>query len=640
MIKLTKCLIYTLFTILFFSACSDDNKDIVDPPLTGPQYENATQYRQGITRISKDSLAFKIFAPGKKEIHLVGDFNNWKKEDAYRMKADDTNTFFIKIGNLDDRKEYICQYLIDGKIRIGDPYATKTSDPLDHYISSATYPNMLSYPSQAENEIAMVVSTTANKYNWQVNNFVVEDPTNLTIYELLFRDFTGNGSGNGNVKKALEKLPYLKELGVNAIELLPFSEFEGNNSWGYNPSYYFAPDKAYGTPDDYKKFIDECHKNGIAVIMDMVLNHAYGQCPMARMYVDANWKMPADNPYFNAESPNQAYSWGYDFNHKSPYTEQFTDSVAAYWMSEYKVDGFRYDFTKGFTNTPGDGWAYDASRIQILKRMASEVWKRKSDALVVMEHLADNKEETELANYGIYLWGNMNYNFNEATMGYGEENENKDDKNSPLKGNVTWSSYKARGWAKPTLVAYMESHDEERLMYKNEQYGAAKGTYNVKEIPTGLERVGAAAAIYMTIPGPKMIWQFGELGYDKGIDSNGGRTAPKPTGWYLEGDEDRMKLHNVYAKLIKLKKENTAEFMTTDFVIDVTKNYKQVLLKGANKYVCTIANLGMTTQTATVNFGKAGTWTDQFSDETITTTAPGTMSIALKPGEFRVYFSN
>src|SRR5690554_7605996 len=104
----------------------------------------------------------------------------------------------------------------------------------------------------------------------------------LVVYELLIRYFTNNG----DIKTVTDTLDYLQRLGVNAIELMPFNEFEGNDSWGYNPSFYFAADKAYGTLNDYKEFVDECHARGIAVLMDMVLNHSYGQSAFAQMYLE------------------------------------------------------------------------------------------------------------------------------------------------------------------------------------------------------------------------------------------------------------------------------------------------------------------------------------------------------------------
>lgn len=99
---------------------------------------------------------------------------------------------------------------------------------------------------------------------------------------MLFRDFTGTegeANGNGTVRKAIEKIPYLKGLGINAVELMPIMEFNGNNSWGYNTNFYFAPDKAYGTHEDYKEFIDKCHEEGIAVILDIVFNQSDGLHP-------------------------------------------------------------------------------------------------------------------------------------------------------------------------------------------------------------------------------------------------------------------------------------------------------------------------------------------------------------------------
>lgn len=188
----------------------------------------------------------------------------------------------------------------------------------------------------------------------------------------------------------------------------------------------------------------------------MVLNHAYGNNTMVLMYWDSENNHPAaNNPWFNTVWPNQSYHWGYDFHHESQVTKDFIDRVNTYWMEEYKIDGFRFDFTKGFTNTPGDGWNYDQSRIDILKRMSDVIWNANSDAYVILEHLAVNTEEKKLADYGMMMWGNMNYNYNQATMGYSDGS------------NFSRISYRSHGFTEPNLVGYMESHDEKRLMYKN-----------------------------------------------------------------------------------------------------------------------------------------------------------------------------
>lgn len=613
-----------IFSLLFaglLSGCSDNDSDpdIIDPEV--PK-EAPLPYglKDGITPVSDDSLAFVLFAPGKSTVHLIGDFNDWKNTDQSKMYKDGER-FWIKIGNLQKDKEYICQYLIDETIRIADPYTNKIADPeFDSKILSSVYPDILPYPSGKTSEIAMVVSTERKEYNWEIADFKVENPDNLVIYELLIRDFTDDRT----IKAVKEKIPYLKNLGVNAIELMPFSEFEGNDSWGYNPSFYFAADKAYGTVQDYKSFIDECHVNGIAVIMDMVLNHSFGQSPMVRMYQDGD-KVSKENPWYNVNSPNQAYYWGYDFNHESKYTQQFVDSVCGYWLKEFKVDGFRFDFTKGFTNTPGDGQAYDPARIRLLKRMTAEIYKRKQDAVVIFEHLTDNKEEKELADYGIYLWGNMNYSYCQAAMGW---------ENNSLDG----SSYKARDWDKPRLVAYMESHDEERLMYKNKMWGNASGAYNVQDLATGLQRCEAAAVIYLSFPGPKMIWQFGELGYDYKLGSTAeeGRLDKKPIRWDYVTVPERKALLDTYTAMLHLRKDNPI-FSTTDYTVSSGEgNIKQILLRGAEGYVVTVANFGLATEQASVRFDKKGTWKDFFTGETLEVTG-SQQQIQLNPGEYRLY---
>jgi len=592
-------------------------------------------FRDGITRISNDSLAFVLFAPGKNSVHLIGDFNEWEVSESYQMKQDG-DRFWIKIGNLDPDVEYICQYLIDERIRIADPYAYKVSDPSnDKNISASVYPDLIPYPTGKTTQIAMTVTTKQDIYPWQVPNFKAPDTKSLVIYELLIRDFTTQGSING----VRERLPYLKELGVNAIELMPFNEFEGNDSWGYNPSFYFAPDKAYGTANDYKAFIDECHVNGIAVIMDMVLNHSYGQSPMVRMYQSGS-TVTADNPWYNVKSnfANPDAQWGYDFNHESVHTQAFVDSVCSYWMKEYKIDGYRFDFTKGFSNTPfpasgGNSWgsAYDEPRINNLKRMYDELKKRNPNAIFICEHLSDNPEEKELAEYGMLLWGNLNYNVNEMTMGWGEEMNG-----SSRKGDISWGSYKQRNWTAPNLVAYMESHDEERLMYKNKEYGKAQGGYDVKQTQVGLQRNAAAAVIVLSIPGPKMIWQFGELGYDVSIDYNG-RLGKKPVYWGYYDMPDRKALFDVYAKMIDLRK-NKAVFSTSDYTIDLTNHFKTIVLKSADETVVVMANFDVISRTKNVDFTKAGIWKDYFSDSEITV-GTAAESITLAPGEYRLYIS-
>jgi 1,4-alpha-glucan branching enzyme len=569
-----------------------------------------------------------IYAPNKQRINVLGDFNNWLPSNANLMHKDG-DRFWLTIENLVDGKEYVFQYLIDGTIKIGDPYADKVSDPYDdRYISDSVYPSLIEYPTGKAEGRATVLQTNQSTYNWQNNNFTAPVKEKLVIYEMLFRDFTEEGT----VKAAEARLDYLEELGINAIHLMPFNEFEGNISWGYNPNFYFAPDKAYGTKDDYKHFIDECHKRGIAVIQDIVLNHAFNSCPLVRMYWDsANNRPAADNPWFNQQSnfTNPALHWGSDFNHESAATQQFTDRVLKYWIEEYKIDGYRFDFTKGFGNNPktgNDEWGsrYDADRVRLLKRMAEKIWSYKANAYLIFEHLADNSEEKELANSGIMLWGNMNHNYNEATMGYNENN----------KSNLEWTSWKKRGWDEPNLIAYMESHDEERIMYKNLQYGKVEGSYNIKTLNTALARNKLATVFFFSFTGPKLIWQFGELGYDISIDENG-RTGEKPVHWDYLNNENRKWLHNKYEAMIGLRKQFDV-FTSGTETLNVNGEVKQITLANDDLNVVTVGNFATSSKTGTISFPKTGTWYDFFSGNSINVSAAN-YTMQLAPGEYRLY---
>jgi len=204
----------------------------------------------------------------------------------------------------------VFQYFIDGSIKVGDPYADKVSDPWnDQYINNTTYPNLINYPAGKTFGIATVLQTNQVPYEWQNNDFENPEVTKMVIYELLVRDFLAAH----DFETLIDTLDYLERLGVNVIELMPNNEFEGNSSWGYNPNYYFAPDKYYGPKDTFKAFVDECHSRGIAVFMDLVLNHSYGTNAMAMMYWNNELDRPAaNNPWFNEQSnfTNPDAQWG------------------------------------------------------------------------------------------------------------------------------------------------------------------------------------------------------------------------------------------------------------------------------------------------------------------------------------------
>lgn len=576
----------------------------------------------GINYTGNSSVTLVLNAPYKKYAFITGDMTSWLPGDkGYMKKTPDGERFWKEITGLIPGKEYRYQYLVDTTLYIADPYCDKVLDQdNDSFITTETYPGLIKYPRDTASGIVSVLQTSQVPYEWKIKNFTPPRKSDLVIYELLVRDFTAKH----DFKTIIDSLSYLDDLGINAIELMPVTEFEGNISWGYNDTFYFAPDKYYGPKNDLKALIDSCHNRGIAVIMDIVLNHTFGQSPFVQLYLDSYGTdqiyMKTPNPWFNASSPNPIYKWGADFNHESADTKKLTDRITSYWISEYKMDGFRFDFTKGFTNTYGEGGSYDAYRIAILKRMADKIWEVKPEAYVILEHFTQNTEEKELADYGMMIWGNNNYNYAEAAMGY----------SSDLSG----ASSQGRGWNNLNLVSYMESHDEERIMFKTITYGGSAAGYNTKDLNVALKRMQLATVFFLTIPGPKMIWQFAELGYDISIDVNG-RTGEKPLKWDYYTDFGRKNLYNTYKLLNNLKKTQPV-FNSGVFSYSLSSPEKRIQLSSPEMKVNILGNFALNSSSITPAFEQTGKWYEYFTGDSVNILDVNAQ-IMLNAGEYRLY---
>ncbi len=596
--------------------------------------------QDGINYIDDNTVSLVLLAPHKTSVYVFGDFSNWQISPELQMKRttqnpDESDTrYWVTISGLTSGEEYGFQYLIDEEMVVADAYSEKVLDPWnDSWISSETYPNLKLYPVGKTTGIVSVIQTNEPEYEWQVDSFDPPAKEDLVVYELLIRDFVEAR----NYQALIEKIGYFKELGINAIELMPVNEFEGNESWGYNPSFFFAPDKYYGTKNKLKEFIDVCHQNDIAVILDVVYNHAFSSCPLVKMYFDPDagtWGQPsAENPWLN-EIPKHDFNVGYDFDHESPDTKYFVKRATKHWVEEYKVDGYRFDLSKGFTqnNTLGNvgEWGhYDQSRVNILKDYADAIWETDTETYVILEHFSDDDEEQVLTNYGMMSWGNNNYNYNEATMGWNATS------------NFSRISYKAHGFQYPHLVGYMESHDEERLMAKNINYGNSSGEYDIQDTATALQRMELAAAFFFTVPGPKMIWQFGELGYDYHINYPGTiggddhRLDNKPPRWDYFNDPDRKHVFDVFSGLIGIKKNNEV-FRTEDFTMNLSGAMKKIHLNHSNMNVAVIGNFGVDEASIDPDFQHVGWWYDFASGDSLNVEDVNS-EITLEAGEFRVY---
>lgn len=601
----------------------------------GALQSRPTSLRDGITYMDFGigEVALSLFAPEKEYLYVIGDFNNWTPSSEYLMKKDSLNAdsvwHWLEF-SVSPMEEYAFQYLIDGELRIADPYSELVLDPNnDQYISEETFPDLLEYPDGKTSGYVSVLQPNKQAFNWEATDYERPDKENLVIYELLLRDFLETS----NYQTLTDSLDYLERLGVNAIELMPVNEFDGNLSWGYNPSFHLALDKYYGSPEAFKIFVDEAHKRGMAVILDVVLNHATGLNPLYQLYGGTN------NPYFNATAKHD-YNVFNDMNHEYSGTRYYSKRVMEYWLDEYNIDGYRFDLSKGFTqkNTLGNtgAWGqYDQSRVNIWKDYADHIWDRDSSAYVILEHFTENSEEKVLADYGMMLWGNMNHEYNEASMGYA----------SNLEGVLAES----RSFNDRHLVGYMESHDEQWLMFKNIAFGNSSGDYDITDFGTALGRQKLAGAFFFTLPGPKMMWQFGELGY--GYGDNGeqclndadycpssapGRTEEKPIRWDYYDHGGREKLYDTWSTLINLRQSSPAFTNPAAAEYKLAGSIKTISLEHSDSNVLIVGNFGVTDSTAEVVFPSSGTWYDFFGGTELTVSNPD-REVELAPGLFKIF---
>lgn len=524
-------------------------------------------------RVQPDgSVLFCIAAPKKQTAVVIGSWNNYNVGLQNVMKYQDYENnryFWTRIEGLANNTDYLYYYLIDGNVKVGDPYAHLILDPSnDQWISSSVFPNMPSYPSDYVQGVPLAIfNKNLDDYKWEATDFKAPSQDHLVIYELLFRDFTGTegkAMGDGTVKKAIGKLDYLKNLGVNAVELLPIMEFNGNLSWGYNTNFYMAPDKAYGTPDDYKLFIDECHKRGMAVILDIVFNQSDWLHPWYQMYP------MKENPFYNATAPH-AYSVLNDWNQDNPLVQQQWYDALAYWMTAYKVDGFRFDLVKGLGdntsygatyNPTTNGWTnvtdyntnkFNQSRVDRMKKIHAEMRKVNPNAYFINELLGDASEENMMATDGELNWANINYSSCQFAMGFSSDS-GLARFYAPRDGR-TWGS----------TVSYAESHDEERMAYKQNQWGAAGVKGNV---PMSMRRLGSVAAQMLMCPGSHMLWQFQEFGADQTtkLANGSNNTNNKIVVWSYLDDPDRHGLMTNYSELAHFRLNNPQLFDRNDNV--------------------------------------------------------------------------
>jgi len=620
---------------------SDSLYIIVNPEVTAqarPQgVEDGIHYHE-----DPSTVTFSFYAPDKEFAYLIGDMTDWEVREEYFMYLDNTDPtgdrFWITLDNLTAGDQYRFQYFIDGEIRVADLFSELVlNDDFDQYIDDSVYPNMPQYPHGLTEHAVTVIEPGREEYEWQVTDFERPAKEELVIYELLLRDFVEESSFD----VLTDTLDYLENLGVNAIELMPVSEFDGNISWGYNPVFHGALDKSYGSREAFKRFVDEAHSRSMAVILDVVYNHAHDKSPLIRAY-GSNRNV---NPLLG---PGHAYNVFYHLNHDHPYIKYWLDRMNRYWLETYNVDGYRFDLTKGFAsnvNTGNNLDGYNSQRITNLKRMADRMWEVDESAYVILEHFAANSEETELSNYGMLLWGNQNHSYSQASMGFTEDS------------NFSGIHFRNRGWNNPYLIGYMESHDEQWIMFRNLNFGNdINDNHDITDLDVALNRQKLTGAFFFTIPGPKMVWQFGELGYGGGPDeclkpggfgddgaclaSDPGRTDEKPVRWDYYEDENRYRLYRTWSELLRLRHSSPVfSSGNTEFEASLGDGIKWIRLQHEDMDAVIVGNFSVLFRDATVDFTQQGEWHEFVTGNSLDV-GNVRQSFNMAPGEVRIYTSN
>jgi maltooligosyltrehalose trehalohydrolase len=196
--------------------------------------------------------------------------------------------------------------------------------------------------------------------------------SDLVIYELHVGTFTPTGTFDA----AIDRLPYLADLGVSAVEVMPIAEFPGCRNWGYDGVYLYAPARVYGGIDGFRRFVDAAHGHGLSVILDVVYNH-FGP--------EGNYLHAITGERFFTDRHETPWGAGINFDGEgSGLVRRFFVENALYWATEYHVDGFRFDATHAIV---------DDSPVHIVQEIAERLRDVRSDLILIAE---DERNERRL----------------------------------------------------------------------------------------------------------------------------------------------------------------------------------------------------------------------------------------------------
>ena len=470
-------------------------------------------------------ITFELFAPYNESVKLLGDWNDWQ---PVPMKRNDAGVWQAEValsdGNHQYKFEVVSQspFAHDQMVTVADPKAVEFT--LDSH----------------ENSIIKIKDGKPfiTTYQWKHDDVPLPPNEKLIIYELHVGDFRG-GPGDsrdkpGDFQSMIEKLDYLVDLGINAVELMPINEFPGHYSWGYSARSIYAVENSYGSPDDLCELVDECHARGIRVILDAVYNHMESDAPLTQ--IDYNYWFYEINPDGNSEldfGPKFNYEH-YDSNLDIWPAREHVMGAMQFWLGTFHVDGIRFDATRAIRY------------FDLMHWFNNEMHKREGfkPFYTIAEHIPQDTTITGPDGPMDAAWHDHFYRqLNSTTLGIPYEGRNPFDTSEVLR---ILGSY-GDGFASPyNTIHYINNHDQNRTMFL---LGEAANTFD----DAAFRRNKLGATLLLTAPGIPMLWMGEEFGQatPRNIESH-------PLEWSLLDNERNQGLWNHYAHLIHLRKSNPA----------------------------------------------------------------------------------
>ena len=550
----------------------------------------------------------------------ISNVNNVEAENIITLKKDPSSSdvWWTELDLQNGIYDY--EYLL--------PNGTTFPDPLSRMVRN----------NKTRIEIGSGGATMADDYNWTSTNYIRPNLDTLVIYELHIDDFSAAGNGAGTFQHVLEKLDHLKSLGINAIELMPISEFPGSHSWGYDPQIISAVNDSYGTPGQFKYFVDQCHNRGIAVILDIIWNHIRSSSPL--------WQMQPDydlNPYIKHHeqmNPNEApESWGMlDMDHFNVHTIEYINKVHRIWVDEYKIDGFRFDAAAHL------GWSVSQPSLGVYG-WSNALYDHDSTIYQIAEHLPANISLIENTNFS----SGWHDSFHDRLK---SDSHNQYNSTMDIMRQII-GLHEYTNWGTPyssftQAVKYMISHDEQSLIQEMVEFD----NFTMAQ---ALTRDKFYSTILFTSNGIPMLWQGQEFGFKSGWtdqNQNGNwdeeKLSYRPVDWSILETENGQSHFEHYKKLIYLRKNNPAfskgEFYdlyryTNQGV--VVYGYKDNRDNSLNDQAVIIANFSSADQNILdVPFLSSGHWYNIFDSNDILHTADGNYGNFLIKAKDAVVYTN